>query len=735
MLYRQILASRPADADALHLLGVAAHQTGKLDTAGELIRKALQVRPDWPEARYNLGLVLKDSGDVDGAIAAYRAALSLKPGFVPALNSLGNVLRVQHKLDEAIEAYQQGVASNPNYADAHNNLGICLKETGRSEEAIIAYHRALQLRPDFAEAANNLGVAYHSAGRLTAAVEAYRRAIAIKPVYAEAHSNLGVALREQGRYEEASAACRLAMELNPASAEAHQNLGLALQKLQKWTEAVAAHRRAVALNPGSAEAHDSLATALVGGGDLDGAIGQYKSAIAIAPENAVAHNNLGRTLLEAGDASAALAAFRGAVELAPRNALMHSAMVAALLYQPGTDPTLIAEEHFRWNSSHAEPLRQSIPPHRNDPNPGRRLRIGYISADFREHPVGRFLLPVLQQHDRGSFDVVCYSDVSRHDTLTAHLKAAADRWTETAGLTVNELAGRIRADAIDILVDLAGHTASNRLLVFAQKPAPVQVSYLGYPATTGLKAIDYRLTDAQADPPGATERWHSEQLWRLPRAIWCMDPDEKSPLVQPPPLLQNGLVTFGSFSNLAKVNQPLLRLWGRILRQVPDSRLLLKAGAFASTRARERVLAAFSELDVDADRLILLPPSPDHETHLAAHRQIDIALDTFPYHGTATTCDALWMGVPVISLAGDSHVSRVGVSLLRSIGLTELVAADMDEYVRIAIAWARDPLRLQTYGNSLRDRIKQSPLTDANGLAREIESAFRSMWRRWCGAP
>jgi protein O-GlcNAc transferase len=385
-------------------------------------------------------------------------------------------------------------------------------------------------------------------------------------------------------------------------------------------------------------------------------------------------------------------------------------------------------ESQNWHRQHAEPLAQLIAPHANDPNPDRRLRIGYISPDFRDHPVGRFMLPLLKSHDHREFEIFCYGDGAAPDEMTAKLQTCADIWRHTAGQTHADL---IRQDRIDILVDLAGHTLNNRLLVFAQKPSPVQITYLGYPGTTGLAAMDYRLTDVNADPPGETESFCTEELIRLPRTAWCFSALDENPAIADPPAVRAGHVTFGSFNNLAKLNPPLLQLWAKILQSIPNSRLLLKAKALNSKSVQDRLRESASTAGIPADRLDLcgwLSPVD----HLARYSRIDIALDTYPYHGTTTTCEALWMGVPVITLAGSVHLSRVGVSLLSNAGLPELIAQSPEDYVSIATELAGDLPRLADLRRTLRQRMETSPLMDAAQFARDVESAYRAVWRRWC---
>ena len=371
----------------------------------------------------------------------------------------------------------------------------------------------------------------------------------------------------------------------------------------------------------------------------------------------------------------------------------------------GMDARSISEEARRWNQQHADPLKHLIKPHDNDRTPDRRLRIGYVSPDFLEHPVGRFMLPLLSGHDRKNYEIFAYASMFAADDMTLQLRSQADRWQSIAGLSDEKAAELIRRDGIDILVDLTGHTANNRLLLFARKPAPVQVTYLGYPATTGLDAIDYRLTDVYADPPQLAEKAsleYSEELVRLSTTAWCIHlPQDPSPNIRP-----QGPVNFGCFNNFAKVNPPLLKLWASILKASPGSRLLLKCSGLQSEDTRERLRQLFHDEGVNSERLELISRTSSYAEHLALYHQVDIALDASPYHGTTTTCEALWLGVPVVSLAGNSHVSAVGVSLLSNVGLPDLIARSPDDYVKIAANLAADRPRLAALRSTLRSRVE-----------------------------
>ena len=503
------------------------------------------------------------------------------------------------------------------------------------------------------------------------------------------------------------------------------------KKKEKFDEAIAAYQRSIALRPEYAEAHFNFAIALKEIGRLDEAVFACHRAIALRPDFPDAYLQLGNTLKDMSQHDDDVAAYRQAIALKPDFAEAHSNLLLALHYHPNIDEQAMFEEHRGWNRQHAEPLKKFIVPISTDRDPERRLKIGYVSPDFKKHAVAPAVLPLLASHDHEKFEIFCYAEVQKPDAMTARFRACADQWRSTAGLSDEQMANLIRQDQIDILVDLAGHTAGGRLLVFARKPAPIQVNRQGYPNTTGLTAIDYRMTDAHADPPGLSDTLHSEQLIRLPRTNWIYQPPENSPT--PDHRMAGGAITFGCFNNFAKVTEPMLMLWGRILKAVPASRLLLKAAAMGNPGARQRVRELFIKEGIDAAcDLELRGHEPQLDGHLALYNQVDIALDPFPYHGTSTTYDALWMGVPLITLAGRTHVSRVGVSLLMNMGLPELIAENPDDYVNIAAELANDRPRLRNLHSTLRGRMEQSPLMDGPGFARNIESAYRQMWRKWC---
>jgi protein O-GlcNAc transferase len=771
---RQAIVFDPNNPVAHSNLGEACRAIGRLDEAVAACRRALELTPDFPNAHLNLGNAFRERGQLDEAVAAYRRALHFKPDYPEAQSNLGNALRDRGQLDEAVAAHRRALQLQPDYPAAHNNLGAALAEQGQLDKAVAAYRRALELKSDYPEALHNLGNALRERGQLDEAAAAFRKALEIKSDYPEARNNLGVVLAEQGQLDEAVAVCRRALELRPDNPEAHNNLGAALKDLGQLDEAVAVCRRALELRPDYAEACNNLGNALKARGQLEEAAAAYRQSIALQPDNpetynnlgsalagrgqfdeAVAacrhalelnpdypdaHNNLGDALKDQGELDEAIGAFRRALQLKPKYALAHSNLVFTLHFHPDHNERTISEEHQRWNRQFSDPLKQFFRLQANDPAVARRLRIGYVSPDFRDHPAGRYVLPLLERHDRERFDVLCYSGVLRPDWMTERLRApagparnasrsdAGGEWRSTVGVPDARLAEMIREDGVDILVDLAMHTAGNRLPMFARQPAPVQVTWLAYPGSTGLPSIGYRLTDAWMDPPGEEPAWSAEEPVRLPDCWCCYDPVGETPEINELPALSAQGVTFGSLNNFAKAHKGVLALWARVLEAVKGSRLVMLC---PEGSARERVRAFFGARGIAVERVELVGYLPRWE-YLRLYQRIDLGLDPFPFNGMTTTCDALWMGVPVLTLPGEMPASRAGLSLLSSVGLGELAASSEEDYVRMAVELAGNLPRLADLRATLRARMQASPLMDAPRFARNVESAYRSMWQAWC---
>lgn len=706
-------------------LALQHHQNGRLGEAEALYLQILAAQPLHPETLHFLGIVSLQRGHNQAALAYFDQALSVRPVWPDALSNRGEALRAEGRLDEAVAAYQRAITLNPRFPQAYNNLGNTLISLGNHEQALASYQKAIELLPEYVDAYNNLGGALKKLGRLEESAAAYRRAIAAQPGNFQALSNLGTVLKEIGQLDKAIDILKQAIALSPDYPEAHYNLGNALKQKGFLDEAITAYRRVIALKPDFDQVHTNLGVALSERGLLGEAINSHRQAISLHADDAKAHCNLGGCLKELGRFDEAILAYRQALAIQPGLSEAHSNLLFAMLHQD-LDDREIADEHLLWQRQHADgptsPRMETLPA---DERNTKRLRIGYVSPDFREHSVTRFLLPLMENHDREKFEVFAYAEVPTPDEITTRLQSLTDGWRDTVGLGDAQVAELIREDGIDILVDLAGHTAGNRLLVFARQPAPVQVTWLGYPGTTGLDAMTHRLTDAHADPPGLTEDLHSESLVRLPHSAWCFSAID-SPAIIPRP--QRGVV-FGCFNNFAKVTDPIVQLWAQILATVPDSLILLKSSAFAEKATCEHVRGLFQNRGIAPERILLKGRTPSQIGHLALYHEMDIALDTMPYHGTTTTCEALWMGVPVVTLAGTSHRSRVGVSLLTNVGLEQLIAKTPEEYVRIAASLAGDIPALEVMRSSLRERMLASPLMDGPRFARDIENAYQTMWQ------
>ncbi|WP_114861225.1 tetratricopeptide repeat protein [Azospirillum brasilense] len=602
---------------------------------------------------------------------------------------------------------------------------------GRLDAAEAGYRAILRDDPGHAHANNNLAILLRGAGRWEDAAACYRRAVAALPDDAPIRSNLSCALADLDRPAEALAAVRVALALSPDYADAWFNAGNLLKTAREHHRAIAAYRRALRLKPGMGGAHSNMGDVYRDLGESSRAVDCYRAAMQAQPDLPQPVVNLGETLKEQGRIAEAIAVFQSGIERHPDLALLHSNLLFALHYTPWVPPEVIARAHTHWNERHARPLMPRNRQFSNDRTPGRRLRVGYVSPDFRAHACAHFIEPLLREHDRGAVEIFCYAASDQQDAITERMRSLADGWRSLTSLDDAAAAALVERDRIDILVDLAGHTAQSRPLLFARKPAPIQVSWLGYPDTSGMTAIDHRLTDAVADPPGLTDAWHAERLVRLPRGFLAFQPLRVAVPREEPPALVNGFVTFGSFNNAAKVTPEVLRVWSAILARVPSARLILKSRAFTDAPTRARCLQRFAADGVDPGRVDLLAPMDAIDAHLRAYDRIDIGLDPFPYTGTTTTCEALWMGVPVITLAGRHHVARVGASLLTHCGLAELIATDEAGYIETAVALAGDTTRLAALRRGMTDRMERSALSDHRGFAAAVETAYRAMWRSW----
>jgi len=795
-IYRQVLQFEPDNPEALHLLGVIAYQQQRYETAVTLITRSLARKPDFADAHSNLGNALREMGRLDEAELSYRKAIAVNPKFAMANYNLGNILMTRKKFDEASRSFERAISANPRLTEAYTNRGIALKELGRLKEAEASYRKALALKPDLALVHFNLGNTLLEMGCAEKAVACYGRALELAPGYTEARLNLGAVFRDLGRLEEAADCYTLAVAEAPENAEALVNYGAVLRDLGKPKDAETCYRQALQLSPDAVLAHFNLGNALRDQGKLDEAVASFERALALSPDSPVMYSNLGNTLRDQGKLEEAVQVYRKALERDPENvealvnlgnglketgrfdeaitsyqkalqlrpqmpeahynlgtvfqdqcrmdeavrcyrrtlelkpdhAVAHSNLLMNLQYDPDLTPEELLQESREWQRRQLAGIPLMPAPDTNA-DPERRIRIGYVSGDFRRHPVGYFLDGVLASHDREQFEIFCYANQSYGDDLTDRLRQNSARWQVIFGQSDDALARQIREDAIDILIDLSGHTARNRLLVFGRKPAPIQATWAGYVGTTGLSAMDYLISDPRETPDG-TDHWYQESVVRLPDCYVCYSPPEYAPAVAPLPARQNGFLTFGCFNNLAKINRPVIDLWIRLLQELPDARLQLATKALGDPAVLERVRNIFRNGEV-AERVVFSGMVP-HPELLARYGEVDIALDPFPYSGGLTTLEGLWMGVPALTLGGERFAARHSLSHLTAVGLPEFIVPDQASYLAAAVSLARDVSRLEAIRLGLRERMKTSPLCDVRRFTRNLEEAYRNMWRRWC---
>ena len=669
---------------------------------------------------------LHRAGDLHAAESLYRKLLTQNPGDPDALHLLGLLAHQAGHSDQAVLLIRAAISRMPTSFDYHTNLGLVLNKLGRIEESLAAYQSALKLRPDSALCRNEIGVALAGMGKNVDAIAAFESAIAADPTYAEAYNNLGVLRQYMSEIDAAEVAYRLAIQHQPNYSEAMSNLASLCEMRSRSDEAEQLLRAAIALQPNSPGSHNNLGNVLQRTDRLDAAEDEFRAALSLNPNYCEAMINLASCLKDSGQLDESLAQFDRVVAQFPTHKVAASARINTMHFMPAFSAADLQLELADWNERFAK-TPANLPPHRNKPDPNKRLRIGYVSADLREHVVGWNLLPLLQQHDKAQFEIFAYDTGARKDAMTDKLAENCDHWRSLVGRTDEEAAQAIREDGIDLLVDLALHTSQNRLSIFALKPAPVQLTYLAYCGSTGMPAIDYRFSDPYMDPPGTDLSLYAERTVRLPRTFWCYNPTE-SPNVSSLPAQVNGFVTFGCLNNFAKVSPPALRLWMSILQDVPGSRLLMYAPA---GRAVEKIRRQFAAAGIDSARLEFVgrQSRPDY---FNTYNRIDIALDPFPYGGGITTCDALWMGVPVISLIGKTAVGRGGFSILSNLDLARLACDLPKKYRQTAIALANDLPVLTALRAELRDRMRSSPLMDAPRFARDVEAAYRRMWREYC---
>jgi protein O-GlcNAc transferase len=765
--YKEILKIAPDHADILNLLGFTLFQKREYKAALGFIEKAIQINPSNPLYYINQGNTLHGLNKENEAVNAYLQALAIHPDHAEALNNLGNVYCVQGKMDESLSCYKRVIKLNGENPDVCNNLGNVLRKLGRLNEAVSILRKALDLNPDHARALNSLGMTLKKQKRSAEAIGYYCKSLKIQ-LEPDTFNNLALALKADGRPGEAVSVCRKALEIYPENFGIYFVLGGLLKGHGRPEEAMACYQKALSIDPDHVETYNNmgdilsshgqtdkailcfkkalklrpdyftiyinLGTAFGNQGKMSMAVENYRKVLGIEPQCAPACNNLAGALLKQGKVAEAIKNYQEAIAIQPDYAVAHSNLLFAYNYQNHIDPEWLFSQHRNWAKRHTLARGDNpvfIP---SIGSTDRKIRIGYCSPDFKTHSVAYFLEAIIMAHDRSGFEIFCYSDVIRSDAVTRTFSSSVDCFTNIAGIDNTAVAEQIRRDKIDILVDLAGHTAGFRTPLFTIKPAPIQVSYLGYPNTTGLTSIDYRLTDAWADPPGLTDHLYSEKLVRLPHTFLCYTPPERSPEIETTADRDSRPITFGSFNNRAKITPEVVKVWAKILTQVPDGRIILKSRVFADPETRDLMIDLFMENGVERGRIELVSHIPSIFHHLRLYNRIDIGLDPFPYNGTTTTCEALWMGVPVITLAGKTHRSRVGVSLLSNAGLEEFIAESVEDYVEKGVRLANNVEKRKSLHRDLRSRMARSFLMDSARFTRSLEKTYRWMFNEWLGS-
>ena len=605
-------------------------------------------------------------------------------------------------------------------------------QANRMSEAEAACRELLQHDPANAEADYLLARILMTGNRYAAALEILEPMARSHPELRFISDDCRQAFIRASRAEEGAKCFKQLSDGHPELLHLHLNLAMLYREINQHEEAGACLAEVLAMDPEHVEALYLLGQDAVRRFEFIAGESLLRKAADLAPSRPDILNVLAGILKTLGRADEADHIYRRAVDMAPGDSRLYANYLMNFLC---TDrpPEYSFERHLVWASDKVAQHVAAAGQHTNLPDPGRRLRVGYVSADFRCHPVAFFIEPILSLHDRDQVEVYCYAQLEAPDFITEQIRSRDIVWRPITELSDREAAQLIRDDGIDILVDLNGHTASSRLLVFALKPAPVQVTWLGYAHSTGLDCIDYRFTDLVADPPGLTEHLHSERLYRLPGSFICYHPPQDPPPVSELPFLRNGFITFGAFNNMAKWTPAMLDLWCAILGELPDSRFLIKGFGPDYPQLSEYVISLFARRGVEARRLVLQGRVPTVVDHLRCFNEADIALDCFPYNSTTTTCESLFMGVPLVTLSGSSHISRVGASILAASGMEELIAGTPKRYLETAVALAGDQKRLQRYRLGLREQVSASPFFQVEQFTRNLETAYRDIWQTWCG--
>ncbi|MDD5297989.1 MAG: tetratricopeptide repeat protein [Rhodocyclaceae bacterium] len=694
----EALRSHPERGKDWDLLSVTYLHQRRYSLARLAANRASELLPKDAEVWDHLGYALLSLSRTKAAEKCFHKSLAINPLRAETWINLGMLQQTQDRVTDALASFLKGAQLKPELPEAYSNLGSAYWKLGETRKALASCRKALALNPGIAEAYVNLGNALMDMGNIAESITSYRLALAIKPHLAEAHSCLGNALRLDGQGNDAVSHCLLALELQPDSAVCQTNLGYALNSVGRKKEAIVVLQQSLTRNPDDADTLYALG-------------------------NALCERNL----------SEGIDLVRRALALKPDLTHAHTLLLFALSHDELATPEAVSEAHRAFGRLIEAPLREKRQPHANIKDPDRRLRVGFVSADLRHHAVHTFIEPVWAQLDRRQVEIWAYSNHFEEDFVTERLKKLAHHWRKVVSMSDAFLAETIRDDQIDILVDLSGHTTGHRLNTFALKPAPVQASWIGYPNTTGLEAMDYYIADSHLAPPGLLDSQFTEKFLRLPCTAVYRTPDQELD-ISPLPALQNGWLTFASFARISKFGDKVLDLWCDVLRAIPDSRMLLigdSENPDQRSDAERRLWSRFAQRGIPIERILFQPRIPI-EAYLASHARVDMILDTFPYGGGTTTYHAAWMGVPVLTLAGETMPSRQGATIAGHLGLQDFIVQSPDQFVEAAVHWSHHLAELAEIRGGLRKRMLASLLTQPDGVARGLEKAFRAIWRRWC---
>ncbi|MBF0383073.1 MAG: tetratricopeptide repeat protein [Magnetococcales bacterium] len=689
-----IIQTAPNHIDAINLLGVIAQRHNLNELAVKLFNRAINIDSNKAWLFYNLGISLLQLGRADEAMVAQKKAVILKPDYHEAHCIMGNILTVEGRLDEAEKHFKKALEIKPDSVIPLYNLGNSQLKQGKLDDAIKSFEKVVGLKPDYLDGYNNLGAAFHKKGLLEEAIKSYKKALTIQPNASGVYNNLGFSLKEQGNLH----------------------------------EAIKCYQKSLALNPKNADCHLNMGKAQFAQGRLDEAADSYQKAIAISPDHAKAHSSYGDLLQSIGRIEESVVAYKKALAIQPDFVKTHDSLIFSLDNIAGVDSDKGLLERKKWAEYHAEPLQAFWSPHNNSPDRTRRLRVGYVGADFKRHSAAHIFGAMILDHNPEEFQIFCYVGNIEEDELSARFKEKSTGWLSIAKMDDINLVEQIKKDGIDILVDLSGHTVGNRLLAFARKPAPIQITAWGYPLGTAMAAMDYLFGDPIYYPVSIRDKY-SEEIVDLPCYIH-LHQDTDFPEITAPPACKNGYVTFGGFNRILKYNEQVYSLWAEILQKTANAKLLLKTRELDSQEQREKMQAIFLDRGISPDRLILLGTTSRQE-HLIAHGQIDIMLDPFPHNGGTTTLESLRMGVPFLSCEALS-VGPTGASILNVMGLDDWRAKSKEEYVELGVKFANDIPLLKKLRMELRSRFDSSVLGNSQLYVAQVEKIYRQLWIKWC---